>query len=138
MIGTVRELFRDGYRFIHRNLEIVRHYPIHIFSSAVYTKRHCTVQNVEFFASSHTRKIRVVHGTERGWNPLITVSKGHSDCVNAIAFSGDGSRLASASDDTEVRLWNSKTGAHIATLEGHFDWVTSVAFSADGSRIASA
>ena len=47
-------------------------------------------------------------------------------------------RLASASDDQTVRVWDGETGAPLQTLEGHTDWVSSVAFSRDGRRLASA
>jgi WD40 repeat protein len=54
-----------------------------------------------------------------------------------MTLSPDGSRLASASHDKAVRLWDGTTGAHIVTLEGHSQCVNSVIFS-DGSTLASA
>ncbi|KAJ5533848.1 hypothetical protein N7527_000102 [Penicillium freii] len=48
------------------------------------------------------------------------------------------SRLASASDNTIVRIWYMATGQSILTLEGHSDKVNSIAWSPDGSRLASA
>jgi WD40 repeat protein len=57
--------------------------------------------------------------------------------VNAVAFSQDGSLLASGSRDQTVRLWNPMTGQEAQKLEGHTDWVTAVAFSQDGSLLAS-
>jgi len=55
-----------------------------------------------------------------------------------VAFSHDGSLLASASADCTVRLWNPSTGQRVQTLEGHTCWVHTVAFSHDDSLLASA
>lgn len=59
--------------------------------------------------------------------------------VSAVAFSPDGSRIASGGYDHTVRLWNAVTGKQIGQpMAGHTDTVGSVAFSPDGTRLASA
>src|SRR5262249_22565934 len=63
---------------------------------------------------------------------------GHSDAVNAVAFSPDGKRLASGSDDDTIRFWDSVTGKEVARLKGHADSVLGLAFSPDGTLLASA
>ncbi len=63
---------------------------------------------------------------------------GHSESVRDVAWSPDSSRLATASNDHTVHIWDSLSGAHIYTYGGHAKWVTSLAWSPDGTRIASA
>ena len=55
-----------------------------------------------------------------------------------MAFSPDGQRLASASYDQTVKIWDSATGKELFALKGHAGTVWSVAFSPDGQRLASA
>jgi RNA polymerase sigma factor (sigma-70 family) len=64
--------------------------------------------------------------------------KGHDQWVASIAFSPDGSKLATASGDHTVRIWNSGSGQLLATLKGHKGGVAHVAWSPDGAAIASA
>jgi WD40 repeat protein len=76
------------------------------------------------------------------WDPStrahLHTLEGHSTWVNAVQFSLDGSKLASASDDKTVIVWDPSTGARLHTLEGHSDAVYAVQFSPDGSKLASA
>ena len=69
---------------------------------------------------------------------LVHVFTGHTDLVNAIAKSPDGSLVVSASDDHTIRFWSTATGAPIGEpLHGHTKGVTAVAFSPTGTCIVS-
>lgn len=66
--------------------------------------------------------------------PQRTLS-GHLQAINAVAWSADGRRIATGSDDLTARVWDAATGGHICTTSQPRGEVLSVALSADGSRL---
>jgi WD40 repeat protein len=62
---------------------------------------------------------------------------GHSDSVTCIAFSPNGRRIATTSNDRTVKLWNAETGQEVLTLRDHTAGVLCVTFSPDGHRLVS-
>jgi WD40 repeat protein len=73
-----------------------------------------------------------------GLAPLATL-RGHQWTINDLAFSRDGSVLASAGRDNDIRLWDVATGGLRALLIGHRsgEGLSADAFSPDGRTLAS-
>ena len=70
-------------------------------------------------------------GTRRATLPF------HQGRIWSVAVDLQNARIASASDDHTIRLWNTETGQCLTTLTGHNNWVRTVAFSSQGRFLVS-
>lgn len=61
-----------------------------------------------------------------GNQKLLRVWKAHNAWIRAVAFSDDGEKLVTASDDTTAKIWDVSSGKLLRTLEGHTNWLTGV------------
>lgn len=61
----------------------------------------------------------------------------HPGNTHSVAWSPDGTRIASGANDNAVKIWNANSGALIKTLAGHTGTVLSVSWSPDGTKVAS-
>jgi WD40 repeat protein len=73
------------------------------------------------------------------WQPKTHVRalalRGHSDVIKSVAFSPDGQRIVTGSDDQTAKVWDAASGRELLTLTGHSDVIKFVALSPDGQRI---
>ena len=79
-----------------------------------------------------------VHVWEARTGNLIHSYSGHSTVVRSVAWSPDGKRIASGSEDKTVQVWDATTGSNVRTYSGHHDWVYAVAWYLGDKFIASA
>ena len=63
---------------------------------------------------------------------------GHLCFIGCLAFSPDGKRLASGSEDWTVKIWDLEAGRATLTLAGHKGRIRDLTFSPDGTLLASA
>jgi WD40 repeat protein len=79
-------------------------------------------------------------GTVSLWNittaALSFEARKHDSAINAIAFSADGTLMATGGDDRTAIIWDMSTGKPRRTLKGHDLAITSLAFSPDATTLA--
>ena len=73
----------------------------------------------------------------RNQRQRVGLAQGAFRFGHLVAFSPDGTMLASGAGDQTIKLWNVTSGAELHTLTGHSDRVLAVAFSPDGTIFAS-
>jgi len=67
-------------------------------------------------------------------HPLVA----HTDALTSLALNRDGSLLATASKDTDARVWDMRSGEQVARLRSHVSAINDVVFSSDGRWLATA
>ena len=69
--------------------------------------------------------------------PELILQVGHTQSVNAVAFSPDNRWLASGGKDNVIKIWDLTTGNVLRTLYGHSSNINALAVSDDGKLLAS-
>jgi WD40 repeat protein len=67
---------------------------------------------------------------------LFKKLSGHDNDVKGVAFSPDGSKLATGGKDNSAIIWDAATGDKIKALNGHSNNVNTVAYRPDGKYLA--
>ncbi len=86
------------------------------------------------FAVASTTKIQIYDSLT--FKVIQTIDNGSP--VYQIAYSPDGTKLASAYNDTKVKIWDITRGSELQTLNGHNNFITHLAFSPDGDILGMA
>ncbi|KAK4234131.1 WD40-repeat-containing domain protein [Achaetomium macrosporum] len=128
---------RDACRFILYYKWAIENGPLQVYASAlVFSPARSITRNQ--FENEEPRWIIRKPTMADNWGVCIQTLEGHSNDVYSVAWSHNSTRLASASADNTVKIWDPATGQCVSTLEGHRNWVRSVAWSHDATRLASA
>ena len=122
----------DARRVIFANRYIVDIAPLQIYSSAmIFAPQSSTVRKTCGRMPQWLRRPPI---TPQAWGPELQTLEGHTAGVSAAAISGDGTLLASGSDDRTVRLWDPRTGRALQKFEDTGD-IHSIAFSSDKNTL---
>ncbi|KAL0959201.1 hypothetical protein HGRIS_014480 [Hohenbuehelia grisea] len=88
----------------------------------------------DFQVTSHMllASYRARCGRREGWN-----GDGHNLEFSSVSISSDGQRIAAASNDARIRIWDVTTSSVVCVMHGSDEPITCLTFSPDGVYIAS-
>jgi WD40 repeat protein/Mrp family chromosome partitioning ATPase len=134
--SQISAFLEDARRFVLAFNPILAQAPLQAYAGAWhFSPLKSIVRNN--FQDQALQSVRVIREIPERWSACLLTCEGHSSAINSVVFSPDGSRVASGSYDSTVRVWDVQMGVCEQTLKGHSYAVNSVAISPDGSRVAS-
>jgi WD40 repeat protein len=86
------------------------------------------------FNGSNHQDVGTIRLYEFATGRLVALLKGHTNVVNSLAFSPDGTQLISGSDDHTAITWGIESRKLVHQLKGHRDHIYAVGFTPDGAR----
>ncbi|KAL6811264.1 hypothetical protein GGI42DRAFT_340009 [Trichoderma sp. SZMC 28013] len=128
-------LIHDAKRFAFQHSGVIEETPLQIYCSALIFSPEQSLIRQRY----HTEIPSWIIPSFRRHNtwPRYTQTLRHAQPVQSLAFSPDGSYLASGFEDGSIWVWDAVTGTKQRILEGHEGSVNSISFSPKGELIAS-
>jgi len=84
------------------------------------------------------KKEHSVHIFDADSGKRIQTLKGHTDWVRIAAFTSDGKKFVTASDDGTARIWDTDSGDNLQTLKGLTGWVLCATLLPDNEKVFTA
>ncbi|KZF22401.1 WD40 repeat-like protein [Xylona heveae TC161] len=129
-------LVQDMRRFALDHRDVIQNFPLQVYGSALVFSPSCSLIR-KLFEREELQWIISKPIMQDDWGACLQTFHHGGHFVLSVAFSPDGERVASASANGTVKVWNCNNGACLQTLHHDKD-ASSVAFSPDGERVASA
>jgi WD40 repeat protein len=117
-------LVQDARRFIMYHKGAIEGYPLQTYAAALLFSPTGSLIR-QLFRHEEPETISIRPALSDGWSACLQTLEGHGSPVRSVAFSHDSARLASASGDSTVKIWDAHSGACLQTLEGHSGLVSS-------------
>ena len=97
------------------HIQAIQNSPLQTYASALLLSPEGSLIR-SWFKEEEPRWISIKPAIGDQWSACLQTLEGHSSSVNSVAFSPDSTRLASASRDNTVKIWDASSGACLQTL----------------------
>ncbi|CEI67695.1 Vegetative incompatibility protein HET-E-1 [Fusarium venenatum] len=139
LIGTeyheLVSVLQDANRFVLSFKTAIELFPLQIYTSGLLFSPKSSIARQAF--QQHTFETSWLDlPVPEDWDACVQTLEGHTSTVLNLAFSGNGQWLASASEDSTLRIWDVATGVCLQTMEYPYEDVQAAAFSPDSTCLA--
>ena len=110
------QLVQDARRFIMYHKRGIESSPLQAYGSALLFSPTGSLTR-RLFKHEEPGYITVRLAMGDSWSACLQTLEGHSRWVKSVAFSHDSTRLASASYDSTVKIWDASSGECLSTLK---------------------
>ena len=128
---------KDAITFVRYFAQAITLSAPHVYISALPFAPKSSVF-AQLYAPRFKNVMQLELGQLNGWPAEQAVIHGHSNLVWFVAFSPDGKRLVSRSNDNTIRVWDVETGEIVAGPFQHERLVICAVFSTDSKSVLSA
>ncbi|KAF2193148.1 hypothetical protein K469DRAFT_529812, partial [Zopfia rhizophila CBS 207.26] len=105
----------NSVRFIMSHRWAIENSPLQAYASPLlFSPERILIRGL--FKEEEPNWIAIKPALGEKWSACLQTLEGHGGSVRSVAFSHDSARLASASHDETVKIWDASSGACLHTL----------------------
>ncbi|PTB66461.1 WD40 repeat-like protein [Trichoderma citrinoviride] len=113
---TMRNLIEDVYRFVLYHKVGIGLAPLQVYCSALIFSPKSSLVRLLYEDTEVPKWVVKKPDMPSRWTARLHFLEGHTDTVDAVAFSSDGTQLASGSGDGIAKIWDTETGTCLHTF----------------------
>ncbi|KAJ1547816.1 hypothetical protein HK096_010944, partial [Nowakowskiella sp. JEL0078] len=144
-LQTIRDLSHDSHHIIREVFPAISPNgprggsPLHIYHSAIpFCPTNTALYKIYQYQLQRDVKIPTIIQHQTDWGSCLATLEGHSGAVWDVAFTPDGTMVATAGDDGSIKIWDAASGEVIRSIgEAHVGPVGCLTWTAAGMKIVS-